>query len=289
MDILVITHFLNGFLMVAMPLGLGIFLTRKFKLGWGLFGIGAVTFILSQVGHIPFNLVITRLLNQSDIVYWHPVAQTVFNAIFLGLSAGIFEETARYLVLRFWARDARSWRKAILFGAGHGGAEAIILGALVIFSYFAMLAYRGVDPGQIVPADQLELARQQMSTYWSATWYDTLLGALERLFTIPCQIFMAVLVMQVFTRRNIFWLLAAIGYHALLDGVSVLGVTYLGVYWTEAMIGFFAILSVAMIYILRQPEPQTDPEPVPIPTPKEILALAPVDESEENLENTRYQ
>ncbi len=287
MDILVVTYFLNGFLMVAMPLGLGIILTRKFKLGWGLFGIGAVTFILSQVGHIPFNLVVDRLLDRSGIVYWHPVAQTVFSAVFLGLSAGIFEETARYLVLRFWAKDARSWRKAILFGAGHGGAEAIILGGLVLFGYFAMLAYRGVDPSQIVTADQLELAQQQMTAYWSASWYDTLLGAVERLFTIPCQIFMAVLVMQAFTRRNILWLFAAIGYHALLDGAAVLGVTYLGVHWTEAMIGLFGILSVVLIFVLRQPEPQPDPEPDPAPL--EVPTLEPVEENLENLERSRFQ
>ena len=90
MDILVVTYFLNGFLMIAMPIGLAIYLTHKFNLDWGLFGIGATTFIISQVGHIPFNWGIGQLLNQSGMVYWPPVAQAIFNATFLGLSAGIF-------------------------------------------------------------------------------------------------------------------------------------------------------------------------------------------------------
>lgn len=251
--------------------------------------MGAVTFILSQIGHIPFNWAIGKLLSQSNLIYWSSIAQVIFSAAFLGLSAGIFEETARYLVLRFWVRDARSWRTAIMFGTGHGGIESIILGALVFLGFFSMLAYRDVDLSQVVPVAQLELAQQQVAAYWTAPWFASTLGALERLFTIPCHIFMAVLVMQVFTRRNILWMFAAIGYHALLDGAAVLGITYLGIYWTEAMVGLFGILSGVLIFALRQPEPEPEPEPVSSPVPLDIPALKPIDESEENLENTRYQ
>ncbi|MGH2620587.1 MAG: hypothetical protein ACRDHG_08450, partial [Anaerolineales bacterium] len=46
---------LNGLLMLAMPLGLGIFLRRRTAGRWGLYGAGALTFIGSQVLHLPFN------------------------------------------------------------------------------------------------------------------------------------------------------------------------------------------------------------------------------------------
>lgn len=289
MDILVVTYFLNGFLMIAMPIGLAIYFSHKANLGWRLFGIGALTFIFSQVGHIPFNWAVGKLLNQSGLFYWNQVAQTIFSAVFLGLSAGIFEEMARYLVLRYWAKDARSWQTALMFGAGHGGIEAIILGVLVLLGFFSMLAFRDADLSQVVPAAQLELAQKQVSAYWSAPWFATTLGALERFFTIPCHICMAVMVMQVFTRKNILWLFTAIGYHALLDGAAVLGSHYLGVYWTEAFIGVFAVISVILIFVLRQPEPQLEPEPMQAPVLLDIPVLKPVEESEENLENTRYQ
>lgn len=58
---LYLTHALNALLMIALPVALGIFLTRRFHLGWRLFFIGAATFILSQVGHIPFNLLVGSL------------------------------------------------------------------------------------------------------------------------------------------------------------------------------------------------------------------------------------
>jgi uncharacterized membrane protein YhfC len=111
MNILIITYALNGLLMVAMPLGLAIFLTRRWKMGWGVWLIGAAAFLLSQVGHIPFNLAMGSLLDQTGLAQWPHTAQVIFNAVFLGLSAGVFEEVARYLVLRFWAKKARSWRE----------------------------------------------------------------------------------------------------------------------------------------------------------------------------------
>ncbi len=282
MDIILIAHFLNGFLMVAIPTGLGIYLTRRWKLGGRIWWIGAATFVLSQVGHIPFNWAMGKLLNQSGMVSWNPTAQLFFNAVFLGLSAGIFEEGMRYLVLRYWARDARSWRNGVVFGAGHGGAEAIILGTLVLYTFFQMVAFRFADLAKIIPAGQLALAQQQVAAYWSATWYYSLLGALERVFTIPCQIILAVMVMQVFTRGHKRWLFVAIGYHALLDASAVINIKLLGVFWTEAIIGVFAILSVFLIFVFRRPEPAA-----------EILASGslpafvlpdPVEETEENSE-----
>jgi uncharacterized membrane protein YhfC len=221
------------------------------------------------------------------MVAWSPTAQLVFNAIFLGLSAGVFEEGARFLVLRFWLKDSRSWRKGILLGAGHGGGEAIILGAITLYGFLQLATLRNADLSKIFPATQLALAQQQLTNYWSMTWYSSLLGALERFFTIPCQIAMAVMVMQVFTRKKILWLFAAIGYHTLLDALAVFGIRYISPIGLEGVIGLFAILSVFIIFLLRQPEPREDnlpgaPEPF-IPT------VVPLEETPENLEKTRYQ
>jgi uncharacterized membrane protein YhfC len=286
MGILVFAHLLNGVLMIAMPVGLAIHLAHYWKMGARIWWIGVATFILAQIVHIPVNWSVSRLLNQTGMVSWDPTAQLIFNAVFLGLSAGIFEEGARYLVLRWWAKDARSWRNGVLFGAGHGGAEAIILGALVIYAFLQMMSLKNADLAKIVPASQLALAQGQVTAYWSTTWYNALLGALERFFTIPCQIAMAVMVMQVFTRKQHFWLLVAIGYHALLDGAAVLGQRYLGALELEAVVGLFAIISVVIIFLLRQSEPA---DIVPTSTAMIVPIPGSVQETSENLESTRYQ
>jgi len=94
-------------------------------------------------------------------------------------------------------------------------------------------------------------------------------------------------VMQVFTRKNIGWLFAAIGYHALLDGVAVIGQKYLLPVSLEGVVGVFAILSIGIIFLLRQPEPA---EVLPPVAPALVVRVTePVPETAENLEDTRYQ
>jgi uncharacterized membrane protein YhfC len=287
MNLLFFAHLSNGLLMIGMPVGLTLFLLHRWKLGGRIWWIGAATFILSQIGHIPFNWVAGKLLNLTGMISWNPSAQLFFNAVFLGLSAGIFEEGARYLILRLWLKDACSWRTGVLFGTGHGGAEAIIVGTFTLYSFLQLATLRNTDLTRLFSADQLAQAQAQISSYWSMTWYASLLGALERFFTIPCQIVMTVMVMQVFTRNNSAWLLAAVGYHALLDGTAVIGLRYMSPIALEGVIGLFAVLSLVIIFLLRQPEP---PKAIlPVSSGLNAVKIQPVDESLENLEMTRYQ
>jgi uncharacterized membrane protein YhfC len=291
MDLLYITHFLNGFLMIAMPVALALMLTRMWKFSWRFWLVGAAVFILSQVGHIPFNSLVGSLLNQTGMVAWPKSAQTIFNAIFLGLSAGLFEELSRYAMFRWWLKDARSWRKAVLAGAGHGGAEAIILGVIVLVAFFQLAAYRNMDLSSVVPAAQLELAKAQVAQYWSANWYETLLGALERFFTIPVQITFSVIVLQTFTRKQGYWVWLAVLYHALIDASVVFLAPNLGILVTEALVAGFALISLGLLFALRQPEPVENlhTDSTPVVDVVASVSLNPVEETPENLDNSMYQ
>lgn len=288
MNILIVTYFLNGSLMIAMPIGLAVYLKHKFNMGWRLFWIGAGTFVFSQGLHIPFNLLVKPVFNQFSFIALPTIWQNVVLSVFLGLSAGIFEELSRYAMYRWWAKDARSWSRGLLSGVGHGGIEAIILGVLVLYGYVQMLIVRGVDVSTLVTPDKVELAKAQIQAYWSAPWYQTMLGALERLFAIPLHLACSVLVLQAFTRYRIWWLGLAVLLHALADGAAVfasqIGLSALSI---EGIVAIFAIMSVVIVFTLRQPEVQADLEPAPISAPE--FKPTPVEENEENLDKTRYQ
>ncbi|BCY19449.1 hypothetical protein hrd7_32980 (plasmid) [Leptolinea sp. HRD-7] len=258
MDILFFTHLLNSILMIIMPIGLAIYLTYIWKPGWRIWFIGAATFILSQIGHIPFNMEVTQLLKMTPLAAMTSDQSRWFNIIFLGLSASVFEEGARYLVLKFWLKDARSWRKSVVFGAGHGGVEAIILGGFALFTFFQFTGLRNINLENVLPAAELDSIQQQVTAYWSADWTLSLMGSLERLFTIPIHIACAVLVMQAFTRKQGYWLGLAILYHAVVDSCVVASVGVLNTYGSEAVVGLFALLGLALIFVLRQPEPLDD-------------------------------
>jgi uncharacterized membrane protein YhfC len=291
MDFVTVTHFLNGFLMITLPILLGIYLVNRFNLTWKIWLIGGMTFIISQLFHIPFNsIILNPILGNVP-----GGAGGLVGALILGLSAGVFEECARYGMFRWLLKDKRSWRIALLAGAGHGGVEAIFLGAVVLWVFINMVAVRHADLTKLnLAPDQIDIARQQIQTYWNLPWYISMFGALERIFTIPFHIMASVLVLQVFTRRpgqqQLGWLGLAILLHTLMDASAVFIATQWGGYAAEAVLGGLAILDIVIVFTLRQPEPLPDdptmhsgPQAPPIFTPE------PINETPENLDKTRYQ
>jgi len=287
MDSLLFFHLTNGLLMMLIPVILALVLLRRWRLGWRLLLVGGATFVLSQVGHIPFNSLMTLLFNKTGLANLSAENALLFNAVFLGLSAGFFEELFRNGMFRWWLKDARSWRKGVMAGVGHGGTEALILGGLVLFTLIQMIAVRDMDLSTVYSGSTLQLAQQQVTTYWSMPWYDALMGAVERLFTIPIQVSLAVIVIQGFIRHQKRWLWLAIGYHALVDAVSVYAVSKIGVYWVEGMVAVFALVSLGIIFHLRSPEPT--PAVAPVVTaaaPQGMLQSS--EPSSEQLDNSKY-
>ena len=286
--ILYITHPLNGLIMIALPIVIGIIISRKFKLGWRLWWIGAATFVLSQIGHIPFNAVVGLLMQRGILPTPSPANELLFSAVFLGLSAGLWEEGMRYAVYRWWAKDARSWSKALMMGDGHGGIEAILLGSIVLVNFVVLLSLRTTTFSGLLPADQIAAISQQSSAYWSVPWYDSMLGALERAFAIPVQICLSVIMLQCFVRKQTRWLFIAIAWHALVDAVSVYLIRTQGAYITELGVGLMAVISIVVIFALRQPEPVVENTPSPLPETQRP-DLGAIEPTEEKLDNSRYQ
>jgi len=271
------THFLNFALMIVLPILLGMFLARRLGTKWGLYAVGAVTFIASQVVHLPLNAGLTALFANKILPAPPEVWKLPFNAIVLGLTAGLCEEIARYLVYRYWIKSARTWREALMFGAGHGGIEAIIVGGLAGVAFVQLIALRNVDVSTLpIPTDQQALAAKQIAEYWSAPWYATLLGAVERAFALCFHLSAAVLVLQAFRRKNLLWLVAAILWHTATNAVSVFVAGTWGVYWAEVTVGVFGVASLGLIFAMRPREAERPPEsesaaPVPESAPSRIV------------------
>jgi hypothetical protein len=122
----------------------------------------------------------------------------------------------------------------------------------------------------------------------------TLLGAVERLFSLALHLSCAVLVLQTFLRRQTRWVWLAVFWHALADAVVVFASRTLPespdkVFLIEIPVGIAALISLAIIFALRQPEPLEPAEPEPIPPSHATPPLPEKAETLENLEATRYQ
>ncbi len=291
MDVLI--RLLNALLMVAMPLVLGVILVRRSQVEWRIFLYGAGAFIGSQIFHLPFNsYVLSPLTEQLGLPGSGGGWPLLLYAILFGLSAGVFEEGARYLVYRIWMRESRTKWDGLMFGAGHGGLESILLGSLAGFALFQAITYRNADLSAAVPPEQLELALAQLEAYWAAPWYAVLLSAAERFFAICFHLSAALLVLQAFVRRSPAWLAVAIGWHAALDTLAVFSLVAWGAYVSEGFIGLMALLSVGIVYVLwkrdgKGEEPSLPPVDRKIREREADLGLEKL--PEERLEDSRYE
>jgi uncharacterized membrane protein YhfC len=238
-------------LMILFPLLLGGWIKRRFGISWTVFGVGALTFILSQVGHLPFNWATGLLTGGWGIGLW-PLPLLALAA---GLSAGLFEEVARWLVLRYWLKQARGWPEALQFGAGHGGMEAIIFGLLVVVNLVAMLALTTIDLAALgVPPGDAATVQAGVVQFWQTPWYLSALAGLERLFAIAFHIAMAVLIMRGVMRGQITYLLAAIAAHTAFNFWAVWGAATVGPVWTEVGLAIMAAGCLGLIVWLQPSE-----------------------------------
>ncbi|MCL4867463.1 MAG: YhfC family intramembrane metalloprotease [Anaerolineae bacterium] len=273
----------NGVLMFLAPV-VAVWLIRRYRrMPWSLWGIGAATFILSQVGHIPFNGVVLR--------WWQPdpTRQFIPTILFLGLSAGLFEEIARYLTFRFWAKSARSWGAGLMVGAGHGGIEAVIIGLLFFNQLVNLLLYRAgwLDAAlATVPPEQVELLDAAATTLFSLPWYEAMLGGVERVFAVCLHLCASLLVLRAVMSGKLGWLAAAIFWHAFANSGAVYLAQTVSPLAAEGFLLIVALLSLAFIFATRTPEPEPPPlEPLPPPAP---VTLKPVPLDGDKLDESRF-
>jgi len=239
--------------MIILPIVLGFWLTRKFKLSWKLFFAGAITFIASQVLHIPFLYGLTALFANGTLPSPPLAWSTAFNAVMLGLLAGIFEETARYVLYKFILKKARTWNEGVLVGAGHGGVEAFLVGVMGVFTVINMIVLKNVDLSAMgIPADQLALAKQQVAAFWDSPAYMGLLGFAERIFAICLHLSLSVMVLYSVVYRKPVWFWMALLWHAIVDAAAVYLLPLIGALAVEGVVGGMAVISLVILFGLRK-------------------------------------
>ncbi|HZQ09572.1 MAG TPA: YhfC family glutamic-type intramembrane protease [Anaerolineae bacterium] len=236
---------------IVFPLIVGYVIHRRYNVRWRFFLYGALVFLLSQiVTRVPLvqiaeALLATTLQTSTTILYlW---------LVVLAVTAGLFEEIGRYLGYRYLVKNDRSWQVGLMYGAGHGGLESMLLvGGLALLGLINVIALTTTNFSQMNLSSeqlaQIEQARQQIA---ALEWWMPLLGAYERFITIFFQIALSILVLQVFVRGSWLWLLLAIALHALVDLVAIILVQQIGAVGTEVALTLLLPVSFAIIYYFR--------------------------------------
>lgn len=234
------------------PLLLALWVRRRYGAAWSSLGWGALTFPLSQLLRIPLLLGTAALVNpyaekwDAELLFW-------VNFVVLTLTSGLFEEGARYLILRWAAKGVRDWKEGLFYGVGHGGIEAILLVGGAAVSNLVLLATVDMvrsQMGQMVP-DQATAVAAQIDAVTSLTWLPIILSIWERVVAITFHIGMSLLVLLGVMRRQFRLVLAAMLLHAAFNGVALLVVRYFDMVTTEAALTVVALAPLYLIWRLR--------------------------------------
>ncbi|MEZ4335402.1 MAG: YhfC family glutamic-type intramembrane protease [Sandaracinaceae bacterium] len=145
-------------------IGLAVWLRRKTRVGYALLGAGALVFVASQVVHLPLNWALGQVLPNEHGLLW-------VTAIAVGLSAGLCEELARWVAIEWITRRVRDTEHALMLGMGHGGVEALIVGAMagLIFNLSSPTG-RATRSSQLSPRSSSRRRRTSSSSARCPRW-----------------------------------------------------------------------------------------------------------------------
>jgi ABC-2 type transport system permease protein len=258
---------ISVFLMIFIPVFLAALLRRRFQAPWLLFAIGTLTFIGSQVVHLPLNNLLTKLHILPATGMNDPSISLLQTALVLGLTAGLCEETAR--AVGYWLlKRFRTVEDGVMLGLGHGGVEAMIFGGVMVAATISsMLPMLNTDLSTLnLGPEQLAYLTTQFDGLRNAPLVTAFSPLIERLIAMTFHVVLSVMVLQAFRRRNVGYYLLAVGYHTALDAVAVYASTKITN--TGLILVLFGLVTLpGLIWLLwlwrKEIQPQTiTPRPV---------------------------
>ncbi|MFC8056496.1 YhfC family glutamic-type intramembrane protease [Bacillus cereus] len=190
--------------------------------------LGVLAFVISQ---ILIRIPILNYVNGTSTDFqMFSVTQPVLFVLLLSLSAGIFEEIARFIAMRYFMKQ-RDWQSGFLFGAGHGGIEAVlIVGIPVISLLFSQTVIQNGD-----------------SYYF---------GGIERIFAMVLHIGLSLIVLQAVIQKKFRYVVYAILIHGTANALAGIISLYVpgksGIIMSEVSIAICALVVFSYSFILKR-------------------------------------
>ena len=245
----------NAVLGIAVPVCLSVYLVRKHHARLSTILIGAGTFIL-------FALVLESIMHQLVLKGPHGASildNTLRYAIYGGLAAGVFEETGRFLSMKFlMKREPSAPLPGVAYGIGHGGVEMLIIFGITMINNLVISAL--INSGQTdvifskVPDEAVEQLRSQLDQLQTIGVGTLIIGIWERFSALVLHLGLSMMV-WVAVRKGGKWLWlfpAAIALHAIVDAGAVLLQKSAGMVPLELIVTSEAIAIAAIGYMLSK-------------------------------------
>ena len=245
----------NAVLGIAVPVCLSVYLVRKHHARLSTILIGAGTFIL-------FALVLESIMHQLVLKGPHGASildNTLRYAIYGGLAAGVFEETGRFLSMKFlMKKEPSAPLPGVAYGIGHGGVEMLIIFGITMINNLVISAL--INSGQTdvifskVPDEAVEQLRSQLDQLQTIGVGTLIIGIWERFSALVLHLGLSMMVwLAVRKGGKWLWLFpAAIALHAIVDAGAVLLQKSAGMVPLELIVTSEAIAVAAIGYMLSK-------------------------------------
>lgn len=222
---------------ILLPIGLAIYLYVTKRISLIAILVGVLGFFISQV---LIRLPLLGALSQSTF-YQQMAAMPVVMALFLSVTAGLFEETSRWIGFRYFLNKRLEHKNALAHGVGHGGFEAIFLVGLTYINNIVISVMINNGTFDTVIGPQLGIQAEAVRNQLIATSPGLfLVGGLERVFAITFHIALSVLVFLGVRHRKPVYYWLAVAAHTLFNLVAVVLSIYTNVWVSELFVGLFA-------------------------------------------------
>ena len=211
---------INLLLSMSLPLGLAFLLVFRDKGRVKALLLGIITFLIFQVfTRIPLLQLV--LPNQVWYILF-TYEQPLLYLFLLSLSAGLFEEIGRYLIMKKWLSKG-SFMEVFTFGVGHGGIESILIVGL------------GVMLSDVSSVDDFSL----------------IMGGVERVFAMCMHLAFTFLVYTQISKRQKYGLVLSILAHTFVNFIAVYLMS-LGFGILTVEFSLFVMAVIAIIYVLHE-------------------------------------
>ena len=180
-------------LSMGVPIALFIAGRVKLKARISSFFIGAGTYLL-------FAMLLEQQLHVLVIQFCGLNAQSRpwLYYVYAALAAAVFEETGRLIAMKFWMKKWLDFPNALMYGIGHGGVEAILIGGLSGISNLVSMLM--INSGAMqntlaaLPAESANQTVSQLSALWTTPAPLFFVSGIERISAIILHIGLSLLI-----------------------------------------------------------------------------------------------
>lgn len=231
---------------IGLPVAALIFARKRLKADMIPLAIGAGVFfvfvlLLERLLHLGVNALFGKQLSAHIWLY----------ALYGGLAAGLFEETGRFLAMKFLMKKRLKKENAVMYGVGHGGAESVLLIGLTYISNISLSIMINMGLFELIPDGFLGGLKEQLIPQLSALWTTKssafLLSGLERISAFFLQLCLSYIVYRAVKSGQILLYIVAVAVHFAADACIVLVAQSAPLWLTE--VTFAASVLILCIFI----------------------------------------